>query len=60
MTAWLYEYAKKHMSKQSRVYSAFKLDIGAGAFKRAFVSHRNARNERPEQVSVTGEKEKRC
>ena len=22
MTAWLYEYAKKHMSKHSRVYSA--------------------------------------
>ena len=42
MTAWLYEYAKKHMSKHSRVYSAYQLDIGAGAFKRAFVTHRNA------------------
>ena len=42
MTAWLYEFAKKHMSKHSRVYSAFQLDIGAGAFKLAFVTHRNA------------------
>ena len=42
MTAWLYEYAKKHMSKHSRVYSVYQLDIGAGAFKRAFVTHRNA------------------
>ena len=42
MTAWLYEYAKKHMSKHSRVYSAYQLDIGAGAFKRAFATHRNA------------------
>ena len=42
MTAWLYEYAKKHMSKHGRVYSEYQLDIGAGAFKRAFVTHRNA------------------
>ena len=42
MTAWLYEYAKKHMSKHSRVYNAYQLDIEAGAFKRAFVTHRNA------------------
>ena len=42
MTAWLYEYAKKHMLKRSRVYSAYQLDSGAGAFKRAFVTHRNA------------------
>ena len=34
MTAWLYEYAKKQ--------SAYQLDIGAGAFKRAFVTHRIA------------------
>ena len=34
MTARLYEYAKKHMSKHSRVYSEYELDIGAGAFKR--------------------------
>ena len=42
MTAWFYEYAKKHMSKHRTVYSAYQLDIGAGAFKRAFVTHRNA------------------
>ena len=42
MTAWLYEYAKKHMSKHVRVYSTYQLDIGAGAFKKAFVTHLNA------------------
>ena len=42
MTAWLYEYAKKHMSKHSRVYRAYQLDIGTGAFKQASVTHRNA------------------
>ena len=48
MDAWLYEYARKHMSKHSRVYSVYQLDIGAGAFKRAFVTH------------VTEGKRKRC
>ena len=28
MTAWFYEYAKKHMSKHSRVYSAYQLELG--------------------------------
>ena len=41
MTAWLHKYAKKHMSKYSRLYSAYQLDIGAGVFKRASVTHRN-------------------
>ena len=36
MTAWLYEYAKKHMSKHGRVYSEYQLDIGAGAFQASF------------------------
>ena len=46
MTAWLYEYAKKHMSKHGRVYSGYQLDIGAGAFKRAFecIDHRCKEN----------------
>ena len=42
MTAWLYEYAKKHKSKHGRVNSVYQLDIGAGTFKRAFVTRRNA------------------
>ena len=42
MTAWLYEYDKKHMSKHSRVYSAYQLDIRAGDFKRAFVTNQKA------------------
>ena len=29
------------MSKHRRVYSAYQLDIGGGAFKRSFATHRN-------------------
>ena len=53
--AWLYEYAKKHMSKHSRVYSAYQLDIGAGVFKRAFVTHRNAVTTAVKRTSRTSE-----
>ena len=42
MTACVYKYAKKHLSKHSIVYSSYKLDIGPEAFKRAFVTHPNA------------------
>ena len=55
MTAWLYENAKKHMSKHSRVYSAYQLDIGAGAFNRAFVTHRNAVTNAVKGTSRTNE-----
>ena len=52
---WFYEYAKKQLSKHSRVYSAYQLDIGAGAFKRAFVTHRNAVTTAVEKISRTSE-----
>ena len=55
ITAWLYEYAKKHMSKHGRVYSGYELDFGAGAFKRAFVSHRNAVTTAVKRISRTSE-----
>ena len=55
MTVWLYEYAKKHMSKHSRVYGAYQLDIGAGAFKRAFITHRNAVTTAVKRTSRTSE-----
>ena len=55
MTAWLYEYAKKHMSKHGRVYSVYQLDIGAGAFKRAFVTHRNTVTTAVKRISRTSE-----
>ena len=38
-TAWLYEYAKKHMSKHNWVYSAYQMDIGSKVFMRAFVTN---------------------
>ena len=56
MTAWLYEYAKKHMSKHGTVYSGYQLDIGAGAFKRAFVTHRNAVTTAVKRISRTSER----
>ena len=56
MTAWLYEYAKKHMSKHGRVYSEYQLDIGAGAFKRALVTHRNAVTTAVKRISKTSER----
>ena len=55
MTAWLYEYAKKHMSKHSRMYSAYNVDIGAGAFKRAFLTHRNTLTTAVKRTSRTSE-----
>ena len=55
MTAWLYDYATKHMPKHSRVYSAYQLDIGAGAFKRAFVTHRIAVTTAVKRISRTSE-----
>ena len=56
MTAWLYEYAKKHMSKHGRVYSEYQLDIEAGAFKRAFVTHRNAVTTAVKRISRISER----
>ena len=56
MTAWLYEYAKKHISKHGRVYSGYQLDIGAGAFKRAFVTHQNAVTTAVKIISRTSER----
>ena len=65
MTAWLFEYAKKHMLTHSRVYSAYQLDIGVGAFKcwsrsnfgvgAFFVTHRNAVNTAVKRTSRTSE-----
>ena len=56
MTAWLYEYVKKHMSKHGRVYSEYQLEIGAGAFKRFLVTHRNAVTTAEKRISRTKER----
>ena len=42
MTSWMYELAKRHVSKNLEAYQSFQLDIGPGAYKRAFLTHRNA------------------
>ena len=41
MISWLYERAKRHMSKNTEAYQSFQLDIGSGAYKRFFLTHRN-------------------
>ena len=55
LTAWLYEYAKKHMKKHGRVFNAYQLDIGAGDFKRAFVTNWNAVTTAAKRTSRTSE-----
>ena len=42
MTSWMYERAKRHMSRNTEAYQSFQLDIGPGAYKRAVLTHRNA------------------
>ena len=54
MTAWLYEYAKKHMSKHSRVNSAYQLDIGVGAFN-SFCNSSECSSHAVKRTSRTGE-----
>ena len=44
------------MSKHGRVYSGYQLDFGAGAFKRAFVTHRNAVTTAVKRISRTSER----
>ena len=44
------------MSKHGRVYSGYQLDIRAGAFKRAFVTHRNAVTTAVKRISRTSER----
>ena len=40
MTSWMYERAKRHMSRNTEASQSFRL--GPGAYKRAFLTHRNA------------------
>ena len=42
MTSWMYERAKRHVFKSTEAYRSFQLDIGPGAYKRSFLTHRNA------------------
>ena len=51
MTSWMYERAKRHMSRNTEAYQSFQLDIGPGAYKRAFLTHRNAVTTAVKQVA---------
>ena len=42
MTSWVYERAKRHMSRNTEAYQSFQLDIEPGAYKSAFITHRKA------------------
>ena len=42
MVSWRYERAKRHMSRNPQAYQFFQRIIGPGAYKRAFLTHRNA------------------
>ena len=42
MTSWMYERAKRHMSRNTEAYQPFQLDKRPGAHKRALLTHRNA------------------
>ena len=42
MTSWMYERAKRHISMITEAYQSFQLDIGPGAYKGAFLMHKNA------------------
>ena len=42
MTSWMFERAKRRMSRNAKAYQSFQLDIGPEFYKRALLTHRNA------------------
>ena len=64
-TAWLYEYAKKHMSKHGRVYSGYQLAHWSRSFQASFrdsseCSDHRCKKKFPGQVNVVERRRKRC
>ena len=62
MKLWMYEGAKRHMSRNTEAYQSFQLSIGPGAYKRAFLTQRNAVTTAVKQVAgmpCTTENEKK-
>ena len=62
MTARVYERAKRHMSRITEAYQSFQLDIGPGAYRRAFLTHRNAVTtavKRVDRMSCNTQKERK-
>ena len=51
MTSCMYERVKRHMSRNTEACQSFQLDIGPGAYKRAFLTHRNAVNTAVKRVA---------
>ena len=42
MKSWMYERAKRHMSRNTEAYTPFQLDIGPRSYKGVILTHRNA------------------
>ena len=42
ITSWLYEQSKRHLSKNTQAYQSYQLNIGTGAYKRVFLTHKKA------------------
>ena len=42
MTSWMYERAKRPTSRKTEAFQYFQPDKGPGAYKRVFLTHRNA------------------
>ena len=42
MTSWMYERAKRHMSRNTKAYQSFQINKGPRASKRTFLTHMNA------------------
>ena len=51
MTSWMYEREKRHMTRNTEAYQSFQLDIGPVAYRRAFLTHRNAVTTAVKQVA---------
>ena len=62
MTDWVYERAKRDIFRNTEAYRSFQLDIGPGAYKRAFLTRRNAVTiavKRAAGMSCTTERERK-
>ena len=42
MTSWIYERAKRHLSRNTEAFQSFQLKLGPGAYMRFFLTVRNA------------------
>ena len=58
MTSWIYERAKRHLSRIMEAYQSFQLNIGPGAYKRDFLTVSTAVKQVAGKPCTTGNKKK--